>query len=168
VNTLDFFLRYFGHHFLDPHDRTGDPLKDTVRVLHASHPVRDKSPSRFTTGNVAVIRARDTVLRGGFDVWGIRLTDVNSTELIARTLLDWDDEPVMLLTFEKVLFPPDNLFVTYDLRRVRVCNAKAVHDVNFVRVLEADKPAQVAEGWERRLFGTVRKLRAEQEAQDAA
>lgn len=167
MNTLEFFLQHFGRHFLDEDQRTGDPLRDAVRVLHASHPVTGKAPSRFNTGQAAVIRARGTLLRGGFAVNGLQLTDTSPTELIARTLLDWDGEPVMFLTFEKVLFPPDNLFVTYDLRRVRVCNAKAVHSVNFVRVLEADKPAEVAAGWEQRLFRTVKKLRA-QEAQDAA
>jgi hypothetical protein len=168
VNTLEFFLQHFGRHFLDQGEASGDLLRDAVRVLHASHPVTGKSPSRFNTGHATVIRASGTILRGGFAVNGIRLTDTNSTELIARTLLDWTGEPVMFLTFEKVLFPPDNLFVTYDLRRVRICNAKAVHTVNFVRVLGADKPAEVAAGWEQRLFRTVKKLRAAEEAEDAA
>jgi hypothetical protein len=168
VNTLDFFLQHFGRHFLDEGKASGDPLRDAVRVLHASHPVTGKSPSRFNTGQAAVIRASGTILRGAFAVNGIRLTDISSTELIARTLLDWTGEPVMFLTFEKVLFPPDNLFVTYDLRRVRICNAKAVHTVNFVRVLEADKPAEVPVGWEQRLARTLKMLRAEKEADDAA
>jgi len=147
MNSLEFFHAHFGRHFGDT----------PSAVLQGTHPVKGKAPSRLTSGHVAIVKASGSILRGAFDVTGVETTDTPSYELFARYLLNWSGEPFMLLEFEKVLFPVTNLFVSYDKRRVRLCNAKRVTDLNIPQILAAAKRDEL-NGPAATMFATFKKI----------
>lgn len=136
MNGIDFFFTHLGRFMVKP---TGNVGEDVQRAINGALPrVQKEGKSaaaiRLTTGEFAIVRAAGSTLYAQVSGLPVETRKANWNEEIVRCLLGWTGEPVLFAAFDKVLFPPQNLFVTYDLRRVRLCRAKGVDDIDFSRV----------------------------------
>lgn len=120
MNTFAFFMEYFGRFLVK---RAGDDLNDTERVLTMSFTNRVGKPQRLAAG-WAVISPSGSRLQLDIPAAGI-VTAAPGTRFEAFAEALREPLPVMLLTFDKKPLGVDQLFVTYDLRAVRICDPKA-------------------------------------------
>ncbi len=116
MNTYAFFIEHFGRHLLRP---TGDNLVDTERVLNMSFTNRAGKPQRLAAG-WAVLSPRGSRLQLDIPAQGIE-TGAAGTRFDAFAAALREPLPAMLLAFDKKPLGIDQLFVTHDLRSVRVC-----------------------------------------------
>ena len=116
MNTYAFFMEYFGRYLIKA---TGDDLVDTERVLNVSFTNRAGKPQRLAAG-WAVVSPRGSRLQLDIPVQGIE-TGGAGTRFDAFAAALREPLPAMLLAFDKKPLGIDQLFVTHDLRAVRVC-----------------------------------------------
>ena len=119
MNTFSFFMEYFGRHLVK---RTGDDIVDTERVLNVSFSNRDGKPQRLAAG-WAVVSPHGSRLQLDIPAPGIE-TGAAGTRFMAFATALLGPLPVMLLAFDKKPLGIDHLFVTHDLRMVRICDPK--------------------------------------------
>lgn len=120
MNTFAFFVEHFGRHMIE---RTGDDLADTERALNMSFTNRAGRPQRLAAG-WAVVSPEGSRLQLDIPARGVE-TGAAGTRFEAFATALQGALPVMLLAFDKKPLGVDQLFVTYDLRAVRVCDPKA-------------------------------------------
>lgn len=120
MNTFEFFMEYFGRFLVKG---TGDPLIDTERVLTTNFTNRSGKPQRLAAG-WAVVSPEGSRLQLDIPTAGIT-TGAPGTRFEAFAAALRGPLPVMLLAFDKKPLGVDQLFVTYDLRAVRVCDPKS-------------------------------------------
>lgn len=120
MNTFAFFIEYFGRFLVE---RTGDDIADTERVLNISFTNRAGKPQRLAAG-WAVVSPGGSRLQLDIPVRGVE-TGAAGTRFEAFAAALRRPLPVMLLAFDKKPLGVNQLFVTHDLRAVRVCDPKA-------------------------------------------
>lgn len=120
MNTYGFFMEHFGRWLTK---RTGDDVHDTERVLNMSFHNRSGKPQRLAAG-WAVVSPQGSRLQLDIPAPGIEV-GAEGTRFDAFAAALRGPLPVMLLAFDKKPLGIDQLFVTYDLRAVRVCDPKA-------------------------------------------
>lgn len=120
MNTYAFFVEHFGRFLVK---LSGDELVDTERVLNMSFSNRSGKPQRLAAG-WAVVSPRGSRLQLDIPAQGIE-TGAPGTRFEAFAAALREPLPVMLLAFDKKPLGIDQLFVTHDLRAVRVCDPKA-------------------------------------------
>jgi hypothetical protein len=120
MNTYEFFMEHFGR-FLTK--RTGNDIADTERVLNMSFSNRSGMPQRLAAG-WAVVSPQGSRLQLDIPAPGIEV-GADGTRFDAFAVALRGPLPVMLLAFDKKPLGIDQLFVTYDLRAVRICDPKA-------------------------------------------
>ena len=64
---------------------------------------------------------------------GIRYDDRTRFEAITDTLENWDEQPTMLMVFDKAPLPIANMFLTVDLRAVRICTPAGVYTFDYTK-----------------------------------
>ena len=126
MNAYAFFMAHFGRFLMK---RTGDDLADTERALTMSFNNRQGKPQRLAAG-WAVVSPLGSRLQLDIPAAGIESAALGKRFEAFAAALRWP-LPVMLLAFDKKPLGVDQLFVTHDLRAVRVCDPKTSATFNL-------------------------------------
>ena len=119
MSTAAFFMENFGRHFVKP---SGDDWADVGQVLRGSYPMTGKaSVSRMQSG-WAVVRPGSATLQLDLAVPVVQKSRMTRFEAFAAELATWDgQEPRIFMLFDKAPIAAQNIFVSVDKRRVRIC-----------------------------------------------
>lgn len=125
MNTYQFFNQSFGRHLTE---QTNRPSADAWRALSKQHAILNKEgkPSTSRLTGWAIIRPNGASAQTRFEGAEIAYDARTRFEAFAHELEHWDGEPRMFLSFSKAPLPIANLFITADLRAVRVCSPGGV------------------------------------------
>lgn len=132
--TFDFLSSYGAARF---GINTGNVLLDVERWLNSSHLHADGSYRR--PSDTWMIISRERVLtRQRFAIIpdalpGLCVVDMPETKAIYRHLQHWDGSPFCILSLEKKRLYLKDIFLTHDLRAVRVCSPRAVECFDFTQ-----------------------------------
>lgn len=131
MDTFDFFNHNFGRHLTE---QTDNALADAQTALSMNHQLLTGKASRLASG-WAIIRPGHSSLQLGVKCSGIKIVGntVSRFQAFIADLQAWKNEPRIYLMFDKRPVPIANLFVTYDLRAVRVCSPKGVETFDFTK-----------------------------------
>ena len=157
MNTYQFFYQNFGR-FLTA--QTNQPHMDAWRALSSTHRLAKKGKNgeeqagRLVAGWV-IIRPTGVVMQQKLAIEGIEYDERTRFEAFAGELAAWDGTPRMFLLFDKAPIPIANLFITLDLRAVRICSPAGVETFDYM------KPAPPT-------AGVVQRNLEKQRAKDAA
>mgnify|MGYP005654653693 CR=1 FL=1 len=133
MNTYQFFYENFGR-FLTT--QTNQPHMDAWRALSSTHPLQKKNKlgneqnGRLMSG-WAIIRPTGAAMQQKLAVKGIQYDDRTRFAAFVDELATWDDTPRMFLLFDKSPIPIANLFMTLDLRAVRICSPAGVETFDY-------------------------------------
>jgi hypothetical protein len=119
MNTYAFFMAYFGRFLSKP---TGDDVADAERILNISFTNRVGKPQRLAAG-WAVISPHGSRLQLDIPAVGVE-SGASGTRFEAFAGALQQALPVMLLAFDKKPLGVNQLFITHDLRAVRICDPK--------------------------------------------
>ena len=119
MSTAAFFMENFGRHFVKP---TGDAWADVGQVLRGAYPMTGKaSVSRMQSG-WAVVRPGSATLQLDLAVPVVQKSRMTRFEAFAAELAAWDgQEPRIFMLFDKAPIAAQDIFVSVDKRRVRIC-----------------------------------------------
>jgi hypothetical protein len=125
MNTFAFFNEHLGR-LLVPQD--GEPHEAAYRALSSEHVLeRGIRKSRLLDGCWAIVRPTRTSLKTRLTVPQLHYDDRTWADAFADELSAWDGkEPRIFICFKKRLLPAHNLFLSVDLRVVRVCSPQGV------------------------------------------
>jgi hypothetical protein len=133
MNTFQFFNQNFGR-FLTP--QTNQPSRDAWKALSSSYPILNsegkESNSRLASG-WAIIRPTGAVTQLKLVAEGIEQDGCTRFEAFLKELSVWDDSPRIFLIFDKAPIPIANIFMTLDLRAVRICSPKGVETFDYTK-----------------------------------
>ncbi len=132
MNTYEFFNNGFGRFLAE---QTNRPHKDAARALTRSHPIinKDGKPSTSRLTGWAIIRPNGSLAQANLLPPEIEADPRSRYEAFAAELNEWDGSPRMFLSFSKAPLPIANLFITADLRAVRICSPGEVETFNFTK-----------------------------------
>jgi hypothetical protein len=133
VNTFQFFNQNFGQYLTE---QTNQPHMDAWRALSSTHPMRN-SKGEMSSGRLAsgwaIIRPGNAVTQLKLTLKGIKLDDRTRFEAFSGELEAWDGTPRIFLIFDKAPLPIANLFMTLDLRAVRICSPAGVETFDYTK-----------------------------------
>jgi hypothetical protein len=132
MNTFQFFNQGLGK-FLTA--QTNQPHMDAWRALSSSHPLPTGKQSRLVSG-WAIIRPTGTLMQTKLAVSGIEYDELGRSRSVAfaEELAAWDGTPRMFLLFDKASIPISNLFMTLDLRAVRICSPGGIETFDHTQL----------------------------------
>lgn len=122
MKAFQFFMDYFGKHFINPSDNLEADVK---KVLSMTHERSTQKSTRLTMG-MAIIKPSETVTSVNMERKGI------SHRTLGFKRITWTNEPMMVLHFNKNDFDLHNLFITYHPKHVVICRN------NSNRIIEID------------------------------
>jgi hypothetical protein len=132
MNTFEFFREHFGRHLVQP---TNQAHVDAWKVLSSTYSVQNAQgkvvKSRLSSG-WAIVRPGYSSTQINLMNKEILVSDMTRFEAFARELQEWDGEPRIFITFDKAPLPIAHLFMTVDLRSVRVCTPGGVETFDFL------------------------------------
>lgn len=123
MNAFRFFNEHCGRYLVAPSN--APPHEDAWRALSSAHPLRKGGANRLVSG-WAIVRPTGTVMQQKLAVAGIRYDDRDRFQAFAEELAAWDGTPRLFLVFDKKPLPIANLFLTVDVRAVRICSPQGV------------------------------------------
>lgn len=129
MNTFDFFNDNFGKLLVE---QGNDPYVNAARALSSSHLLASGKTSRLGSG-WAIVKENHAVLQLKLAAKGIRYDDRTRFEAITDTLENWDEQPTLLMVFDKAPLPIANIFLTVDLRAVRICTPAGVYTFDYTK-----------------------------------
>jgi hypothetical protein len=119
MNTAEFFMQNFGRHFIKP---TGDYWADVGQVLSSSYPMIGKSTKSRMQSGWAIVRPGSAILKLDLNVPEIQKSRMSRYKAFAAELAIWDGrEPRIFILFDKAPVAANDIFVSVDKRRVRIC-----------------------------------------------
>jgi len=133
MNTFEFFHNSFGKHLTN---KTNKLHMDAWRALSSNHPQQKKnakgehSSCRLISG-WAIVRPDNTLLQQKLAATGLTYDDRNRFNAFFHELQSWDGSPRIFLTFDQSPVPIANLFMTLDLRAVRICSPSGVETFDY-------------------------------------
>jgi hypothetical protein len=127
MNVYEFFNAGLGRHLVA---QDGEPHVVARRALSSAHKLAKGGESRITSG-WAIIRPDGAVLQQKLAAKGITYDDRTRIDAFLEELRTWDGKPRLLLMFDKKPIPISNLFLTADLRAIRVCSPQGVESFDF-------------------------------------
>jgi hypothetical protein len=130
MNTLEFFNAYFGRHLIL---QTGNPLVDATRALSTGHAMAKGGTAQRIASGWAVISAAGSTMQFKLAAKGLGYSDKTRYEAWLDALTAFDDQPLILLEFDKKPVPVANLFRTHDLRAVQVCSPGGAELFDFTQ-----------------------------------
>ena len=130
MNAFQFFNANFGRYLIRPTNRP--PHREAWRALSSAYPLRKGGTSRLSSG-WAIVWPGGTVMQQKLAVPGIEYDARTRFEAFADELAAWDGKPRLFLTFDKAPLPIRHLFLTVDLRAVRICAPKGVETFDHTR-----------------------------------
>jgi hypothetical protein len=137
MNTYEFFNENFGHHLVD---QSGEPWDAAHRCLSASHKLAKGTTGRLGSG-WAIVKAGKGIVQLKLAADGLVYDDRTRYEAFLDELENWTGEPVMLLVFDKKPLSISNLFITADLRAVRICTPAGVQTFDWTEPPEKSAPS---------------------------
>ncbi len=137
MNTYEFFNQNFSRHLVE---QTGDPWDIAQRCLSASHPLAKGTTGRLGSG-WAIVKPGQGIVQLKLAVSGLVYDDRTRYGAFLHELESWADVPIMLLVFDKKPLSISNLFITADLRAVRICTPAGVQTFQWTKQPEADAPS---------------------------
>ena len=133
MNTYQFFNQNFGQYLTA---QTNQSPMDAWRALSSSHPLQGGGQSRLVSG-WAIVRPSGSTMqtKPKLAVSGIEIDDRGRTrfQAFADELAAWDGTPRIFLLFDKASIPIANLFMTLDLRAVRICTPSGVETFDYAQ-----------------------------------
>ena len=138
MNTYEFFNQGLGRHLINDRIKVGDdaPAHELAgAVLSGSHQLASGSMSRLGSG-WAVVREGEAIIQLKLEVKegdGLYYSDLTRYEAWLNVLENWDGRPVILMQFAKKPMTTGNLFITADLRCVRICGPKGVETFDWTQ-----------------------------------
>ena len=129
MNTFDFFNKNFGKLLVQ---QNNDPYENAARALKSTHLMASGKISRLGSG-WAIVKENHAVLQLKLAAEGIKYDDRTRFEAITDALESWDDQPTLFMTFDKKPLPIANLFLTIDLRAVRICEPSGVSTFDYTK-----------------------------------
>jgi hypothetical protein len=137
MNTYQFFNQSFGHHLVEQGNR---PHMDAWKALTSTHDLTNKEgkASKSRLVGWAIIRPKGAIAQMNLTTPRIKRDERTRFEAFATELINWDGEPRMFLSFDKAPIPIANMFMTLDLRAVRVCLPGGVETFDFTKPAPAD------------------------------
>jgi hypothetical protein len=134
MNVYEFFNSGIGRHLVA---QDGEPHRAAQRALSSTHKLAKGGENRITSG-WAIVRPDGAVLQQKLAATGITYDARTRIEAFLDELKGWDGTPRLLLMFDKKPIPIANLFLTADLRAVRICSPKGVETFDFNAELGAE------------------------------
>lgn len=127
---LDFFNANFGRLLTA---QTGNPAADAQRALSSGHATRKGGKSQRIASGWAIVRPGRPTMQFELAAAGIDYSRLTRYEAFMAELENWDGTPRIFLEFEKKPVPISNVFVTHDLRAVRICSPKGVETFDYTQ-----------------------------------
>lgn len=127
MNVYEFFNAGLGRYLVDQH---GASHQAAHRALSSNHKLSKGGENRITSG-WAIVRPDGASLQQKLAASGITYDDRTRVEAFLDELNGWDGTPRLFLMFDKKPIPIANLFLTADLRAVRICSPKGVETFDF-------------------------------------
>ena len=90
------------------------------------------SKSRLASG-WAIVRPTGTIVQLKLTLDGLQYDERTRFVAFAEELAAWDGSPRMFLMFDKSPIPIANLFMTLDLRAVRICSPAGVETFDYTK-----------------------------------
>ncbi|MDA7755429.1 hypothetical protein N8933_10510 [Pseudomonadales bacterium] len=137
MNAYVFFMENFGKFLLQDE---GEPHDLTARVLNESHLHPPPKSAKRLTNTWALIQPGKALLKTRLQAKGITYTEQTSTEVFGEVLDNWDGTPTMFLEFKRTSFAIENLFITVDVRAVRICQSSNVFTFDYTKEPTATSP----------------------------
>lgn len=137
MNTYEFFNENFGRHLVD---QSGDPWEAAHRCLNAYHQRALGTTGRLGSG-WAIIKQGKGIVQLKLAADGLIYDDRTRYEAFLDELENWTGEPVILLVFDKKPLSISNLFITADLRAVRICTPAGVQTFDWTKEPTSDSPS---------------------------
>ena len=135
MNAIELLNQTFGRHLVP---QTGDAVADAQAALSSGHAMAKGGTKQRIASGWAIIKPDGATLQFKLAAKGIKYADKTRYEAFAELLDKWDGTPAILMEFDKKPVPVGNLFITYDLRAVRVCSAKGVETFDYTVEPEKD------------------------------
>lgn len=138
MNTYQFFNAGFGRHLVE---QGNQPHKDAWEALTSDHDLTNKEgkPSKGRlVGGWAIIRPKGAIAQMNLMTPHIEHDERTRFEAFTAELINWDGEPRIFLSFDKAPIPIANLFLTLDLRAVRICLPGGVETFDFTKPAPGD------------------------------
>jgi len=135
MNTYQFFNNGFGRHLTE---QTNQPHVDAWRALSKSHAIVNKEgkPSTSRLTGWAIVRPDGASAQTVFQSKDISHDPRIRFEAFAEELERWDEAPRIFLTFSKAPLPIANLFMTVDLRAVRICSPGGIETFDYTQPVQ--------------------------------
>lgn len=137
MNTYEFFNENFGCHLVD---QSGDPWEVAHHCLNASHQLAKGTTGRLGSG-WAIVKKEKGIVQLKLAAKGLIYDDRTRYEAFLDELGKWTGEPVMLLVFDKKPLSISNLFITADLRAVRICTPAGVQTFDWTKAPSPESPS---------------------------
>ena len=125
---LEFFNSNFGRHFVR---QTGDAAADAQAALSSGHKMKKGGPPQRISSGWAIVRPDGSAMQMKFAADGIEYRVEDRYTAFLAELVAWDGKPRIFLAFDKKPVPVSNVFVTYDVRAVRICSPAGVETFDF-------------------------------------
>ena len=132
---LTFFNDNFGRYLTH---QTGDAAEDAQRALSSGHLMKKGGPRQRIATGWAIVRPGTSTMRFELTALGISYSKQTRFEAFQAELDHWDGSPRMFIEFDKKQIPLSKLFITYDLRVVRICSAKGTETFDYTTPPEKD------------------------------
>jgi hypothetical protein len=143
MNTFEFFNENFGRHLVE---QTGEPYQATARALSSNHQLAKGTSGRLASG-WAIVKPSTATIQLKLAAEGLHYDDRTRYEAILEELDSWDGQPTLFMIFDKSPLSISNLFLTVDLRAVRVCTPSGVQTFDYTTA-----PSNAAPEFHRILF----------------
>ena len=127
--TYKFFNQSFGRFLVN---QDGAPHEAAWRALSSTHALAKGGQNRIVSG-WAIIRPGNSSMQQKLAVEGIAYDDRTRFKAFAEEMILWDESPRMFLVFDKSPIPISNLYITYDLRLIRICTPSGVETFDFTQ-----------------------------------
>lgn len=131
MNTFDFFNDNFGS-LLVQQEKSKSSQENAARALSASHLMASGRLSRLGSG-WAIVKKNNATLQLKLAADGIFYDDRTRYEAISDALEAWDNSPTLFMVFDKAPLSLANLFLTVDLRAVRICMPSGVQTFDYTK-----------------------------------
>jgi hypothetical protein len=135
MNATELLNQTFGRHLVP---QTGDSVADAQAALSSGHAMAKGGTKQRIASGWAIIKPSGATMQFKLAAKGIGYSDKTRYDAFAELFDTWDGTPAILMEFDKKPVPVENLFITYDLRAVRVCSPKGVETFDYTVEPEKD------------------------------
>lgn len=119
MSAAAFFMENFGRHFIQP---TGDDWADVGNVLRGAYPMNGKASFSRMQSGWAIVRPGSATLQLDLNITVVQKSRMSRSEAFAAELAAWDGrEPRIFMLFDKAPIAAQDIFLSVDKRRVRIC-----------------------------------------------